>query len=70
MSVSASRSRLAALTKDVLSQWHQTQERWRDDKCREFGKKYMEELATNVNRAVTDLESLEKIITKIRIECE
>ncbi len=70
MSVSASRSRLGALTRDLLCQWQQTQEHWRDDKSRQFDRDYMDELNRGVNRAVRELESLEKILTKIRIDCE
>lgn len=70
MSVSASRSRLATFTKDLLGHWQQTQDCWKDDRSREFGEKYLDELVTGVNRVVTDLESLDKVIAKIRDECE
>ncbi len=62
MSVRAGRSRLQMLTKDLVVHWQQTRETWKDAKGAEFEKKYMDELVANVNRVVTDLEGLEKMI--------
>ena len=70
MSVSASRTRLTGLTKELTSQWQQAKDCWKDDKSREFEKKYIEELVTSLNRAISNMENLEKIVSKIRSDCE
>ena len=70
MSLPASRARLAALTKELSGKWEQTKEHWRDAKSREFEQKYMDELMAGVNRAVTSIHELDKIITRIRNDCE
>jgi uncharacterized protein YeaO (DUF488 family) len=70
MSLHASRARLAALTKDLSGKWELTKEHWKDSKSREFEQKYMDELMAGVNRAVTSIQELDKIITKVRNDCE
>src|SRR5437016_1035491 len=51
--MSASRARLEALTKDLHIHWHETKESWSDAKAHEFEHKYLEELFTSVDRAVS-----------------
>ncbi len=63
-------SRLAMLTKDLLIQWQQTRESWADVKSLEFERKYLEELKAGVDTAVTIIEQLENLLTKIRKDCE
>ena len=43
---------------------------WTDVKSLEFERKYLEELETGVNMAVTIVEQLETLLTKIRKDCE
>ena len=66
----ASGNRLAALTKELRSEWHNTKGYWKDAKSQEFEHRYMEELLASVDRAVTVIEQLDKLITKIRSDCE
>ncbi|HYV31007.1 MAG TPA: hypothetical protein VEO53_07880 [Candidatus Binatia bacterium] len=68
--MSGSASKLTALTKALSSQWQQTKECWKDAKCEEFERKYIQELTAGVDRAVTVIEQLDKLITKIRKDCE
>lgn len=70
MSVNTGRGQLAALTKQLDSQWQQTKEYWRDAKSQEFDKKYMSELSSIMNCVVSHTEDLGKIIGKIRSDCE
>ncbi len=70
MSASANGTRLAALTKELLVRWHHTQEYWRDNKAREFEERYMLELESTVNSAITGIANLESVIRKIRSDCE
>jgi hypothetical protein len=66
----ASGSRLAGLTKELRAQWQDTKNYWKDAKSAEFEQKYMEELLASVDRAVTVIDQLDKLITKIRTDCE
>ena len=70
MSVSASKARLTGLTKDLLARWEHTKDFWRDAKSQEFEHRYIEELLASVDRTVTVIEQLDKLVTKIRKDCE
>lgn len=63
-------SKLIALTKALSIQWEETKGYWKDAKCREFERQYMEELLVSVDRAATVIEQLDKLIEKIRHDCE
>jgi hypothetical protein len=66
----ASGNRLIAITRELWGQWQQTKAYWKDAKCAEFERKYMEELLASVERAATVMEQLDKLITKVRKDCE
>jgi Cdc6-like AAA superfamily ATPase len=70
MSLSASRTALAALTKELSGQWHQTKEAWRDAKAQEFDARYLEELRASVDTALTVIDELDKLMAKVRRDCE
>ena len=70
MSVTASKARLDALTKELSSKWTQAKYSWKDAKSLEFDQRFMDELLASVNRTVTCIEDLDKIITKVRHDCE
>ena len=66
----ASGSRLAGLTKELRAQWQDTKNYWKDAKSQEFEHRYMDELLASVDRTVTVMEQLDKLLTKIRTDCE
>ncbi|MGO8926046.1 MAG: hypothetical protein ACLQU3_04005 [Limisphaerales bacterium] len=66
----ASSNRLAAITKELRAQWQDTKAHWKDAKSQEFEHRYMEELLASVDRTVTVMEQLDKLLTKIRTDCE
>ncbi|MGD0258409.1 MAG: hypothetical protein ABSD29_01135 [Verrucomicrobiota bacterium] len=66
----ASGNRLAGITKELRAQWQETKSYWKDAKSAEFERRYMEELLASVDRAVTVIEQLDKLITKIKKDCE
>jgi hypothetical protein len=68
--MTASTNRLSGITKELRAQWLDTKASWRDDKCQEFEHRYMEELLASVDRTVTVMEQLDKLLTKIRTDCE
>jgi len=70
MSLNASRSRLQALTKQVAADWSRTREHWRDAKAAEFEARYMNDLLTRVTGSMAHFETLERVIAKIRHDCE
>jgi len=65
-----SSARLAGLTKELRVQWQETKHYWRDAKSLEFESRYMEELLASVDRTVTVIEQLDKLMSKIRKDCE
>ena len=70
MSLNSKRMRLVALTKELVNEWDQTKDAWRDAKSNEFEKKYLEELFTGVDSSLTVLDQLDKILNKIKSDCE
>ena len=68
--MSGNGAKLVALTKALSQQWQQTRDCWKDAKCEEFDRKYMQELLAGVDRTVTVIEQLDKLVTKIRKDCE
>jgi hypothetical protein len=70
MNLSATKSRLAALTKELWVRWGETKNFWRDAKSAEFQHRYMEELMIRVDKAVTVLEKLDALLGKVKKDCE
>jgi hypothetical protein len=70
MSLSASKIRLAAVTKELSVNWRETKESWRDAKSAEFEQNYLQELFDSVDAAVGVMDQLEKALKKIRTDCE
>lgn len=68
--MSGSQNRLVGLTKELAAEWANTKQSWSDAKSREFEQRFLSELFTGVNQAVTNIESLERILNKIRADCE
>lgn len=70
MSLSANRIQLASITKELSRQWKETKESWRDVKSLEFERDYLQELFDSVDSAVGVMEQLDKLLNKIRTDCE
>ena len=51
-------------------QWQQTKERWMDAKSLDFEHKYMDDLITSADAAMEVIDQLDKLINKIRSDCE
>ncbi len=68
--MSESRNRLVALTRELLNEWENTRQYWNDAKSSEFEKRFLNELQSGVNAAVTNIESLERILSKIHDDCD
>ena len=68
--MNADATRLTGITRELWAQWQRTKNEWRDAKSQEFEKKYMAELRASVDQAVAIIEQLDKLVTKIRKDCE
>ncbi len=53
-----------------MNRWRQTKESWRDDKADEFERDFLIELQTSVDKSLHVMEQLDKLLAKIRHECE
>lgn len=70
MNISANGKTVAALTKELALHWRATTESWADTRSREFEQKFINDLLASVERAVPVFENLDKVIKKIRSDCE
>lgn len=68
--MSGNGAKLIALTRQLAAQWEQTKGQWQDARSQDFERKYMDELFASVDKAVTVMEQVDKLITKIRNDCE
>lgn len=70
MSLAANKTRLTSVTQELFNRWRETQQYWQDQKAAEFERLYMEELNASVNAAAGVIDQLDKIIAKIKKDCE
>ena len=70
MNISSNGKLLAAATKDLSVRWSETTDAWKDTKSREFEKRYLAELISSVERAVPVFDDLDKLVSRVRSDCE
>ena len=70
MNLSGNRSRLGAIAKELSLHWRETKNYWKDAKCQQFERKYMDELLVRMEKTVTVIEKLDEVLTKVRKDCE
>jgi hypothetical protein len=63
-------STLAEISKNLSADWRETEVHWRDAKAREFRREYLDELPTQIARAVETIGELDRLLQKVRSECE
>jgi len=68
--MSGNGSKLTALTRQLSGQWQQTKESWQDAKTQEFQRQFIDELMAGVDKTVTVMEQVDKLIAKVRHDCE
>lgn len=68
--MSAAQNRLAGLTNELKIEWEQTKHYWNDAKSHEFEQRFINELVPAVNQAIVTIESLERVLAKLRQDCE
>lgn len=70
MNTSANGKQLVAATKDLVRRWEETKESWQDAKASEFEQKYLFELVAAMERAAPVFDDLDKLLNRIRSDCE
>lgn len=70
MNISANGKMLVMATKELSVRWGETKEAWKDAKSFEFEQKYLTELMAGVDRAVPVFDDLDKLISRVRSDCE
>lgn len=68
--MSANGSRLTGATRQLWNHWLQTRELWRDVKSHEFEQRYLSELLAGVDKTVASIEQLDKLLSRIKQDCE
>ena len=70
MNILANRTRLLAIARELSSQWQDTREKWRDQRAVQFEREFLDEIVQGVNTTGATITDLDKLITKIRHDCE
>ena len=70
MNVSANGKTLVALTKQLSVAWEETKTYWKDPKSEEFEKRFLAELTATAERVAPIFDDLEKVLSRVRSECE
>ena len=70
MSAVGSKGRLLGASKELSLKWEDTKNHWRDEKSREFERKYLQELFAGMEKAITVIEKLDESLKKVRSDCE
>ena len=70
MRVSGSKSRLAAISKELSLRWEETKPYWKDTKSYEFEQRYLIELFARVDKTVMVIEKLDELLNRLRSDCE
>ncbi len=63
-------SSLAHASKNLSREWRETEGHWRDAKAREFEREYLADIPAQIAKAVEAMEELDRVLRKVRSECE
>lgn len=67
--MTGSANRLLALTKELRADWAATRQYWNDAKSAEFEQRFLTHLFAAVHQTANDIETLERILKKVRDDC-
>ncbi len=70
MSVHATKARLSGMSRQLSLEWEHVRATWTDDKAREFHQRYLVPLMADVEKAVAAMEQLEKLMLRVKEDCE
>ncbi len=69
MSVSESCARLTRAAGDLFVCWYQTAESWRDENRRQFEKKYISLVRSELRRTELALQHIDAVLNHLRRDC-
>jgi Cdc6-like AAA superfamily ATPase len=70
MNTAGSAANLIQAMKILTNEWQETQSSWNDMKSQEFARHYLDPLPGHVASAITVMEEVDKLLKKIRSDCE
>ena len=70
MSAVGSKGRLLGASKELALKWEETKNHWRDEKSRDFERKYLQELFAGMDKTITVIEKLDELLKRVRSDCE
>lgn len=70
MNVSSNGKVISAATHELSTRWTELENAWRDVKAREFEERFLTNLVSSVERATPVFDQLQRLLNKIREECE
>ncbi|HIG84243.1 MAG TPA: hypothetical protein EYG40_14210 [Verrucomicrobia bacterium] len=70
MSVKSTRGTINKAVRDLNVSWQQCKNYWADSKSKEFEEKYIAPLPDAVTATSSIIDEIDKILTKIKRDCE
>jgi hypothetical protein len=70
MSVGSERARLVGVMRTVVREWDHVRQDWCDERSRAFGEQYIDAFREGIDRVLPRLEELERVMRKVRTDCE
>jgi hypothetical protein len=70
MNIGANGKMILQATKELSRRWAETAETWKDARALEFERQFLAELTASVDRAGPVFDDLEKLIARVRSDCE
>ena len=70
MSISGDGKVIVAATKELAVRWAETKQFWQDSKSREFEHKFLDDLFASVDEAAPVFDQLDRLVNRIREDCE
>jgi hypothetical protein len=70
MSTKGSAANLVEAVKVLSNQWQLTLDYWHDVKSQEFERTYLAELPGHVSRVTAVMDEIDKLLKKVRNDCE
>ncbi|HEY1173511.1 MAG TPA: hypothetical protein VGH19_19255 [Verrucomicrobiae bacterium] len=70
MNLQSDKAVLMKVSKDIAASWEQAKGSWRDTKSGEFERAYIAPLQSNITAALSAIDKLDKLLTKVRKDCE
>ena len=69
MSIIESRAKLVQAGKKLSAEWEQVREAWRDENCRQFEKRYMSPLESDIRAAAMAIERIAAMLSSAQQDC-